>query len=1529
MVDVARLALRVDALEVKTANAQLNKLGRTSGKTEKQVTSFSQRSNAALVSLRNTVGGVAAAFVSISAGRSIIQANLQIERFTNALTVGTGSARAAAEEMKFLRQQSEQLGLNFAQSAEQFSKLSAAAKGTALQGQATRDIFTSIAQASTVLGLSAEQSGGALNAIQQIISKGTVSAEELRGQLGERLPGAFQIAARSIDVTTQELGKMLQRGEVLAEDLLPAFAVELEKTFGDQAIAAAQGLNAQINRMENALFDLQVAVGQAGLVDLFSDGLQVATKFVNFMINSLNPQVNSMASGFALAGDAVRSLGIIVGIVGDAIGATAARVKALLEFDFTTSRQISADFEANLRTQIESMSKLQDRVAAARVENELLTDAVGKLNPIIAENTDELEGNTEGLGGNTDAGKKARDERKKFIQALEDEREEIGKSASEIKKLEAERLGILDTAGPLIDAIERENAAFDRQQDILAEVDDITEKFLTSEQRLNRELARLEELLQSGALDWQTYQAAVASVTTDITGLPDKLDAVSSSASNIFTDINQTGIQAARNIQTAFADFLFNPFEDGLKGMFRSFADILRRMAAEIAASTILKNVFGLFQGGGLTAGAAGASFGGIPGTGGAFSNIPGLLSQGAINRGGGGLLGGLGGIGTVLGTGALSVGIGSALAGDKRLFGLNGTVTSTIGTVLGSALGPVGGIIGSLAGSIFGRGPLKQQDSLIRGSVGAGGIGEDFLTATNFKAKGGLLRGDKVDRVIINANTGELVAGAPGLPESGISSKLLPFADEAAKQALQIGQLFDTTIQDFNQSLRSSANVLGIGARALDNFNTFLQITSEKGEAITEQQVAEAIADIGNQMATALVPGIEGIARGGETALATLQRVTSEFTSLEDALIVFGISAEQANAAISALSVATRTELVDAAGGVEALNSQITFFANNFLTAQEQLDIGFSKLDREMRALGLSANITAEEFKNIIISVTRAGGASVELASSLLRLAPQFLDVKRAEEQVAAEAARASGQLSGLAGSISGVASASAASFQRIDNARAVLENAQRGLATAEAQAGLSSAQNELSLANEALSTARSNLAQAQSAEQGRISNEISGIISERNELISAYQSEAQALRGVVDRFGALSDRILDFKDSLALGNLSPFSPGEQLAIARQQFNVTRNAAANGDEAALARLPEVSRSFLEASKTFNGATGAFESDFNFVQEVLESSGVIARATRDIAAEQLSGIESTIRQLQELNEQTQKISQGIGNLNESSISVEQALADVASAESRAADAQAGVESATNAVEDALFIQNGFIDDVGQATIQVRDAVRELGAAILQGFGNAFIRDQQIRDFVLANPNQPDSFFANAAINAGLSGSQVINALAPLGVTPERVNKAFGGLSVRDNQIATVVDQKLAEGDLFGIYQAAIANGITSDRLAASSQLTKEQINQFVQANNLQPFRTGTDFVPRDGIAMLHKGEAVVPSSTTDEIKKLRQEVIELRREQNQQMSALINTNIQANKENAQAIAKSNERMAANANWQNRARPKVA
>jgi hypothetical protein len=65
--------------------------------------------------------------------------------------------------------------------------------------------------------------------------------------------------------------------------------------------------------------------------------------------------------------------------------------------------------------------------------------------------------------------------------------------------------------------------------------------------------------------------------------------------------------QAARNLQSSFADFLFDPFKEGLDGMLAGFIDTIRRMVAEAAAAEILRGVFTWAAG--ATGGAASSFF--------------------------------------------------------------------------------------------------------------------------------------------------------------------------------------------------------------------------------------------------------------------------------------------------------------------------------------------------------------------------------------------------------------------------------------------------------------------------------------------------------------------------------------------------------------------------------------------------------------------------------------------------------------------------------------------------------------------------------------------------------------------------------------------------------------------------------------------------------------------------------------------------------------------------------------------------------
>lgn len=196
------------------------------------------------------------------AASSFVSAAEQLERVTATLEVATGSGAGAAEEWQFVSQASDALGLSLAATSGQYGSLAVAARGTSLAGDASRAIFVAVTEAMTALRRPAEETEGALNAIQQMMSKGKVQAEELRGQLGERLPGAFQLAAKAMGVTTGELDKMLDQGKVTADVLLPRLAAALHETFGEAAVRAADRPQAAMNRLNNSLLILKATAGE-------------------------------------------------------------------------------------------------------------------------------------------------------------------------------------------------------------------------------------------------------------------------------------------------------------------------------------------------------------------------------------------------------------------------------------------------------------------------------------------------------------------------------------------------------------------------------------------------------------------------------------------------------------------------------------------------------------------------------------------------------------------------------------------------------------------------------------------------------------------------------------------------------------------------------------------------------------------------------------------------------------------------------------------------------------------------------------------------------------------------------------------------------------------------------------------------------------------------------------------------------------------------------------------------------------------
>lgn len=272
--EAAKMGLTKTQMEqVRAANAAIAAYERQRAavqQTERQVNSSAHSMGLGMAGLKSAIIGAFSA-AAIYAGvkqflGAMADAQRSLDRLRNGFNFAFGT-ESGAKQLENVRQMARQYGLELKATADAYVRLSAAAKGTTLEGAQNERIFRAVSGAATVLGMAVGETEATFRAIQQMISKGSVQAEELRGQLGERLPGAFQIAARAMGVTTMQLGKMLEQGEVMAATFLPKFAAELEKTFGDDIVRAGNSLTANTNRMSSAWMTLKQTIADSGIGD--------------------------------------------------------------------------------------------------------------------------------------------------------------------------------------------------------------------------------------------------------------------------------------------------------------------------------------------------------------------------------------------------------------------------------------------------------------------------------------------------------------------------------------------------------------------------------------------------------------------------------------------------------------------------------------------------------------------------------------------------------------------------------------------------------------------------------------------------------------------------------------------------------------------------------------------------------------------------------------------------------------------------------------------------------------------------------------------------------------------------------------------------------------------------------------------------------------------------------------------------------------------------------------------------------------
>lgn len=222
------------------------------------------------------------------------------------------------------------------------------------------------------------------------------------------------------------------------------------------------------------------------------------------------------------------------------------------------------------------------------------------------------DGGSKSRGGSRTA--KAIDDGTKLVEQLRDQIRAT-QNLSEVEKLElaiadgkyktatAANLAIargyaetLDNIKALKEEAEKEAEAQRERLELFAEGVRVFESVRTPAEALNAEIERLVKLLDAGAISMETFGRAASQAG-------EEMQRMESKGKDTTTLLDEFAKNAAQNMQTSFANFLFDPFANGTQSMLKSFGDMIRRMIAEAVAADLVRRLFGDFGKGGSGSG--------------------------------------------------------------------------------------------------------------------------------------------------------------------------------------------------------------------------------------------------------------------------------------------------------------------------------------------------------------------------------------------------------------------------------------------------------------------------------------------------------------------------------------------------------------------------------------------------------------------------------------------------------------------------------------------------------------------------------------------------------------------------------------------------------------------------------------------------------------------------------------------------------------------------------------------------------------
>lgn len=292
-----------------------------------------------LEGVRSSLVSVGAAYGVFNAGASVLKQGQFFQGLDATMTMVSDSSDEAAKRIQFVRDQSYRLGLDLKVASQGYTQMAVAADGVISKSQ-TDELFKGFSEYATALQVDPVKYQRGIMALGQMLGKGQIMAEELKGQLAEGIPGAMKAFVKAAQthfkddkIGVPELMKLMQDGKLLAKDILPYVGKEmaLAANKGGALDKALLGNRVAMQRLGQTWMNFQNNVFEGGfgqkmtdtfnmLAEILSDNGSLATnlgKFFKNLIQGAEDVALGVYDSFVFIGRNLDAFGKSLGIKGE------------------------------------------------------------------------------------------------------------------------------------------------------------------------------------------------------------------------------------------------------------------------------------------------------------------------------------------------------------------------------------------------------------------------------------------------------------------------------------------------------------------------------------------------------------------------------------------------------------------------------------------------------------------------------------------------------------------------------------------------------------------------------------------------------------------------------------------------------------------------------------------------------------------------------------------------------------------------------------------------------------------------------------------------------------------------------------------------------------------------------------------------------------------------------------------------------------------------------------------------------------